>query len=1194
MLREFIAKLSKGIFEFGIPEIEVSISSIELDLEKDVIYKGSFDVSCPEGNVIRGLAFSKGSQLELKTEQFIGVNNLITYEISTYFLEPGELISGSINIIVRGREIEIPWAVCVKTSSILASCGEVSDLDSFYELYKEDYDEALSLFYSGDFPRLLQDNESAYVSVYEVLSEGSNKQMALEEFLIETGRKQKVEISLSEKERKYSGLIGTCGDTLLIMKDRQGYVSIKIESDADFIELPQKQISTLDFSGNRYELAFCILEDKLHAGFNYGRIVLSSYRQRLYFEITVKAETNQPGNSKKKILAQLLRLNLDYKTRCINMYEWRQNTENLLDRLEEETIMRPLEGIFFRVEIMIEQGRNVEAQELLAIAAEELMRADPQDKTLYSLYLYYSALVKGEKDYSDKIRYQIQDYFDNGHDSFSLQWILMRLDPALRTNAPLKLSKLREHYRKGSRSPFLYLEVLGILNDNPKDLNSLGSFEASVLSLGAKQNDINAELARRVSDLALSEKSFQPVVFSVLKHLYKKYEDKHILDAICSMLIKGNKTGKEYFDWFALGVEKGSRITSLYEYYMYSISLSEKKPLPQNVLMYFLYNTELLHDRQAFLFYNILINKKEMEPLYRSYLHRMERFAVNEIKKGNLSEFLAVIYIEIFGHGIMDISILESLPQISCTYRLTCENPDIARVIVCFEELRVINEEKLTDSETNFLARSDRFHVIFEDFEGNRFGRSVPYSIDRYFDENRYKQCFLQNPNSELFIVRSISQVLKNTKNHKKTMELLQDMVKNKVLRCWYLKRIMQETIEYFYNRHYDEAVDRYLPHLERDCLYRKTRKDYAAILISREMYNETYKMFERFGVLEIDPGMVMRASLRLISENNFQMDETLLSMSLYAFKNGKYNELLLQYIGMYFFGSIKEMMEIWKAQKGFECESRELEENLLAILLYTRSLSKSRFLIYQSYFQKGGKEEIRRAYQNAEAYEYVMNGGPVLEEYFQYLEQELQERGDRVNDICRIAYLKYNADAQEMLDYQKRLCEKLLGDLMNKNIRLGLFKKYSKWFPIPDSLKDKLIIEHHADCTHKIAIRFRIIDGHREPEEYQQEEMTCVYPGIFTWETILFYGEKLQYKIIDLSMPDKESIVQTNRQLAGEELYMGENRYGIINSSILSLNLKDDETLSDLMMKYLVTDHITCNLFDMDEQENKNAGEQG
>ena len=45
------------------------------------------------------------------------------------------------------------------------------------------------------------------------------------------------------------------------------------------------------------------------------------------------------------------------------------------------------------------------------------------------------------------------------------------------------------------------------------------------------------------------------MLYRTLAKLYEKKEDVRILQQICTLLIKGNKTDIRYFEWYRLGVE---------------------------------------------------------------------------------------------------------------------------------------------------------------------------------------------------------------------------------------------------------------------------------------------------------------------------------------------------------------------------------------------------------------------------------------------------------------------------------------------------------------------------------------------------------------------------------------------------------------------------------------------------------------
>ena len=108
-------------------------------------------------------------------------------------------------------------------------------------------------------------------------------------------------------------------------------------------------------------------------------------------------------------------------------------------------------------------------------------------------------------------------------------------------------------------------------------------------------------------------KVYSDRVFYLLKKCYETIPGDETLRAVCTLLIKGNRVGKEHFYWYALGVERELRITRLYEYYMMSCELSDRLILPRMVLMYFAFDSTLDSLHNAFL-YAYVYKRKEESP----------------------------------------------------------------------------------------------------------------------------------------------------------------------------------------------------------------------------------------------------------------------------------------------------------------------------------------------------------------------------------------------------------------------------------------------------------------------------------------------------------------------------------------------------------------------------------------------------
>ena len=115
------------------------------------------------------------------------------------------------------------------------------------------------------------------------------------------------------------------------------------------------------------------------------------------------------------------------------------------------------------------------------------------------------------------------------------------------------------------------------------------------------------------------EKYYSPALFDTLRRIYEKTPSPSLLQAICSLLIKGNRIGREYAQWYRAGVEQDLRVTRLYEYFMNSLDPEEETQIPRSALMYFAYQSNLDQEHLAFLYAYIQKHRAEFPELYQTY-----------------------------------------------------------------------------------------------------------------------------------------------------------------------------------------------------------------------------------------------------------------------------------------------------------------------------------------------------------------------------------------------------------------------------------------------------------------------------------------------------------------------------------------------------------------------------------------------
>ena len=213
-MKEKINLLSKGIFEYGCPDIRVSDESIFLEVEAGRHFSGEFRVYAVNGIDVRAKVFSSNKQMRCAETDIIGTDNQIHFTFIADNMEPGDKAEGHISIISNGGEIQIPYKVTVRSPYCITSIGEVGNLEEFSRLASEHWQEAVNLFKSADFPRVFLVNK-IHAHIYEKLMKSRNVNQALEEFLYTLKKKQKIAISVTQRELLLNNLSEAFSDKLI-------------------------------------------------------------------------------------------------------------------------------------------------------------------------------------------------------------------------------------------------------------------------------------------------------------------------------------------------------------------------------------------------------------------------------------------------------------------------------------------------------------------------------------------------------------------------------------------------------------------------------------------------------------------------------------------------------------------------------------------------------------------------------------------------------------------------------------------------------------------------------------------------------------------------------------------------------------------------------------------------------------------
>ncbi len=323
--------------------------------------------------------------------------------------------------------------------------------------------------------------------------------------------------------------------------------------------------------------------------------------------------------------------------------------------------------------------------------------------------------------------------------------------------------------------------------------------------------------------------------------LSEDHGNKELLAAVCSMLIKGNKTEKQYNRWYLKGIQQSLKLTQLYEYYMMSLDESGVKELPTAVLYFFNYNNQLDWPRKAFLYRYIISRRQSLERIYYSYDNIMKAFAYEQLSLGNMDSNLAYLYKYYITKDKMNAKLAGELPGIMFKYKITCGHPGIVNVIVTMREVNREFVYPVNGGVAYVDIFMDEYNIAFEDLEGRRYMRTVAYSMDKLMDESEFiKECYEMNPDNAKILMNRSERALKYQMIDDTSIEIFKRTLRIRSIHNEYRKNILKNLIDIYYENYEGETLEKYLIRLDIHLLGSEERGSIIEYYIQRGFYEKS------------------------------------------------------------------------------------------------------------------------------------------------------------------------------------------------------------------------------------------------------------------------------------------------------------------------------------------------------------------
>lgn len=1191
-MKDKITRLSRERFEYELPELMCSQEKIVIGVETGKIHKGVLKLKNKEGRNMKGLVYSSSYLFSLKNDSFEGREVEIPYEFRATDIRTKDVIHGAISIVSSCGEKEIPFQVTVLEKYVEASFGEVKDLFHFANLARLNWTKAVSFFKSSDFESIFLRKDLEKKMLYRGLCKSKNAEQALEEFLVSIQKKNVPKLSVSKDFYSYQIRKEDVSGEVVLRKDTWGYLDIDVRTNHEFLEIDQKKLNQDSFIGDEVKLQFQVKNDNLRPGKNFAKIVISNMYQTIEVHIEMEklvkhVERDYDEVKRKQYEIILINNYINFRSNRIDTTDYIEETRNAIIKLKAiEVVKKNLGDLgysrrldLYQFHLNIVEGAEEKAKSMYESLQKEEHLLKKNTVVDYCGFLYLKALYTRKKEDLHTALQEIRECYKQYPDCWKLLWFLIFLDEKLDQKPEEKLKAIRQQFNRGCISPVLYYEVCSVYEQDPTLLKELDDCTIQSFNMGVKQDMFSLPAATQYAYLAEKEKGYNRIILSNLVTLYEKFQDKQILTAICSILIKSDISDSTCFEWYEKGVKEQLHLTQLHEYYIYSIDESYMGSLPREIYMYFLYNANLPEEKKAFLYANVMRHSDEIYDIIEEYREQIRSFTMEQLVKHHISRHLAELYNAFIKENQITDAIAEHFPFVLFKRMITCKHKDIVGAAVAHKECV---EEMYYPFDRNGNAFVDIYtehaKVLLVDRQGRRYDVSIPKEEKKFTKRNLYAEgCYQMNKTNfmlSLYIYEEIERYQKSNID----IAQLQDNVNQELLQPEYRKKWIMNLIRHYYDNYEGESLEKLLMEVDLRTMSKAERNLIIEYCIIRGLYDLAFEQIMEYGFEGVTVKRLRALCSKTIKKYSMERKmEMLAKMGFYVFKAGKYDEIILQYLVKHYLGTTKDMFLVWREAGEYDMDTEELEERLLGQILFAESYVKDAMAVFFSFYEKGKNRTLIKAFVSYYSYKYFVRDRVIDDRFFEVIKKELQIEPNRA---ALLALLKYYSTFDKWTEEQRAFIETEVNKLMEEGIVFPFFQKFIPELSLPGDIGNKYYVEYKTNPKHKVLLHY-FLEDEEMGEDFIVEQLPDLYEGIFVRDFTLFHNETLQYYVEEVPL-EGEPIITESITVRGDEIQRNEeeDKYGQINMMLVAREMKDEKTLLSLIRNYAKTEYAMRKVF--------------
>lgn len=1175
-----IGKFRGMEIEYGEGTLEFDVDSLEIRVEADTCYKGSFRMTVHGPAPAEGNIYATDCRMSCSDKSFRGKSMEVPFLYDTKGMENGDLVQGEFYVVSNLGEYYLPYEVRIVGKVMDSELGEIKNLFHFANLAKVNRKEALKCFVSEDFVHILTGSGKQYIEAYRGLVENGmeNRCMdyALEQFLVLIRKKQPIVFRFLEEQYKYDVENVPSSIELVIERNGWGYTELTVETGGGFLKPCTYLLSEEHFTNDRAKVQILIDKNKISAGHNHSYVRMVSRDSETRCEIMVDKSFQDEEEKlyqfrKRQLTSVMMRLYLDYRTGTKPAKECLSVAGEILERLQNTGDMMPL---LYLAHVKLLVGQANEAVWLLK-QSKRLMEGVEMPLEKYGYFLYLTAM--SESDDKKRAEELLDRYVVQYPENFTLYWGHMHKEHMQDHNPGMVYRKLKEFWENGCYNPVLYLEAAMIVLKHSTVFSVMDGFEVQLLQFMERYELLADRLGEQVYHAAASVRGYQPMLLRVLKNHPLK-DKKKMLQVLCTQYMRGACMGKEAAEILREGIEAECRITGIYEAYIRALNGNRGEVLPSSVVRYFAYDSSLDDAHLAYVYTKVI---RQQEIISDEYTNKIRDFTKRQLRAGRIDVNLAYLYRNILTIEDMDELMQRNLQELCYCHEFTAQDVTWKNCIVRHEGMKGQRKYAMKNGKALVQIYSERYTILLEDAKGNCHCVDRGYELSPLLGYERIKGLLKGFDNPAFheafhrFCAKPMDQI-DNIQEFRNVEVQYSWLLQQDELTDSYRKEVAGELLRSYGRWDMKTELMKFLEQTDAVDFCGADRAEFIHLLCEQGLYHKAFEIVHTYGCEKTDDRILARLCQYMIEENADTKDVQVLKLTYRVFERGKYTEEMLEYLVQWFAGTVKQMRKIWRAAVAMDVDATDIAERILQQILNTGAYIADREKIFTYYCDHKENSRLVGTYLSMRALAYLIQDENVEDSVFERLIPFLL-RGDEFPLGAKLAVLKYNSGrVNELSEEEKALCVSLLGESLGEDIYLPFYASYTDIYPVLELYGEYSYIELKTKLGIPVTVHYIVDSPKGFGTTYCKEEMTEVYPGMYQKAFRLFWGERLQYYVTE-QIGEEEHFVMSGSLERGEA--MDENSHGrfrMLNDIALSVELRDYHTAETLLYEYAQSDFIT------------------